>query len=299
MREGFTLPALADGYAVLAKQGEYAPSRTISRIENSKGRVLYEYRPRETPVFSEETSYLISDMLKTAVKEGTAKKLKNLPYDVCAKTGTAEGKTGNTDAYTIAYTSEDTVGVWLGNRDNTEISATGGGMPASLALEILKTVYRGHTPAPIPRADGVEELSIDMQEYETNHRILLSDPNSPFLEDRKELFKKSAAPLEMSTRYSAPRICAPTISVKNGTVNIVLCQTEYYDYVVKRQNRGVETVIYRGKYQKCISDSSVKEGESYRYSVTPIYKNIEGETVYLPLVHIDKKAALPDDWWEN
>ncbi len=299
MKEGFSLPALADGYAVLANRGSYAPSKVISRIENDKGKVIYEYRPRQTRVFSEETSYLVSDMLKTAVREGTAKKLKNLPYDVCAKTGTAEGKTGNTDAYTIAYTSEDAVAVWLGNRDNTEVSSSGGGLPANIALDILKAVYREHAPAPFPPCEGVEELKIDMEEYETNHRILLSDPNSPFLTDRKELFKKSSAPTEMSTRYSLPKIEMPTISVTNGTVNIVLCQTEYYDYVVKRENRGVETTIYSGKYQKCISDSSVKQGESYRYSVTPVYKNIEGETIFLPLVHIGSSPSLPDEWWKD
>ena len=299
MKEGFTLPALADGYAVLANQGTFAPSKVISRIENSKGKVIYQYEPRGSRVFSEETSYLVNDMLKTAVKEGTAKKLKNLPFEVCAKTGTAEGKTGNTDAYTIAYTSEDTVAVWLGNRDNTEIAATGGGLPANLVLEFMKELYRAHTPADFPACNGIEELPIDMQEYNVNHRIMLSDPNSPFLTDRKELFKKSAAPKEMSTKYSSPKIETPTISVNHGTVSIVLCQTEYYDYVVKRENRGVETTIYSGKYQKCISDSSVTPGESYRYSVTPVYKNIEGETVYLPLVHIEKSNSLPEEWWNN
>ncbi len=299
MREGFSLRSLADGYAVLAKYGTFAPSKTISRIENAAGKVLYAYRPHENKVFSEETSYLLNDMLKTAVKEGTAKKLKNLPFDLCAKTGTAEGKTGNTDAYTIAYTSEDTVAVWLGNKDNTEIDTTGGGLPANIALEILKSLYREHSPASFPPCDGVETRRIDMREYETNHRILLSDPNSPFLTDRPEIFKKNACGYETSTKYSAPRIETPKISVSNGTVNIVLCQTEYYDYIVKRENHGVETVIYSGKYQKCISDSSVKEGESYRYSVTPFYKEIEGETVYLPLVHIERAKALPDSWWED
>ncbi len=299
MREGFSLPALADGYAVLANRGLFSPAKAISRIENSKGKTIYEYKPRDTRVFSAETSYLVSDMLKTAAKEGTAKKLRNLPYDVCAKTGTAEGKAGNTDAYTIAYTSEDTVAVWLGNRDNSEISATGGGIPANIALDILKTLYKNRSPSPLPPCDGVEELSIDIQEYEKNHRILLSDPNSPFLSDRKELFKKSAAPLEMSNKYSAPRIEMPTISVRNGAVNIVLCQAEYYDYVIKRENQGNSVTIYRGKYQRCISDNSVVAGESYRYSVTPFYKNIEGETVFLPLVHIDTASDLPDDWWDG
>lgn len=299
MKEGFALPALSDGYATLAKGGNYAPSSAIARIEDGKGRVLYEHKPQGTRVFSEETSYLVNDMLKTAVKEGTAKKLRSLPYDVCAKTGTAEGKCGNTDAYTIAYTTADTVAVWMGNRDNTPVSVSGGGKPANIAFQVLRTLYESGSPQDFSMCEGIEEVKIDMQEYEKNHRICLSDPLSPLCTDRKELFKKSALPLEKSTRYSSPQIDMPTISIINGSVKIVLCQTEYYDYIIKRENRGTVTTIYQGKYQKYICDNSVRAGESYRYSVTPVFRGHEGETVYLSPVYVGNETSLPEKWWED
>ncbi len=297
MREGLPLTALADAYTTFANGGMFTPSRTIERIENEKGKTVYSRSENATRVFSEETSYLLSDMLKTAATEGTARALRSLPFPVYAKTGTAEGFGGNTDAYTISYTSEDTVAVWMGNRDNSPFSVTGGGLPANLARETLKKIYADHTPAAIPQCDGVEELAYDRKEYETNHRVLLADPLAPLATDRKELFKKNT-PLETSTRYSLPRIDTPTISVKNGTVSIVLCQTEYYDYLIKRENRGEIATIYHGKYQKIICDNSVRAGESYRYSVTPLYRGTEGETVFLPLVRIESETALPDNWWD-
>ena len=299
MREGYTLPALADAYATFANGGFYSPSHAIRRVEDSSGRVLYECRPQKTHVFSEETSYLICDMLRTAAEEGTARRLRSLPYPVCAKTGTAEGKGGNTDAYTLAFTHEDTVAVWLGNRDNTPIQAVGGGAPANVALRIFQALYPNGEPEPFPTCDKVARIDFDREEYDRNHRIVLADPLSPTVCRLSELFKTSAAPREQCSRFSCPIIEKPSISIKNGAVYIELCQTQYYAYIVKRENRGKITTIYSGKYQKIICDNSVRAGESYRYTVIPVYNGVEGEGVELPLIRIAGTEKLPDEWWND
>ncbi len=297
MREGFTLPALADGYATLANGGNFAPSGTIVRIENNK-RTIYRRPANKTRVFSEETAFLVNDMLATAATEGTARKLKSLPFPVCAKTGTAEGAAGNLDAYTIAYTSEDVVAVWLGNRDNSPVSATGGGLPANFARDILLALYKGRTPAAFLPPQGVEKLSFDKRAYESEHRILRSDPNAPLYLDPSDYFKCDFEPKEQCTRYTAPTISEPSVSVKNGVVSIILCQAEYYDYVVKRENRGEITTVYSGKYKQVICDNSVKAGESYLYTVVPVYRGTEGVAVTLPRVYIRADDSY-GDWWEE
>ncbi len=298
MKEGFPLPALAEAYAAFANGGCFAPFSTILRVESESGKVIYNYRPQKTRVFSDETCALINDMLKTAAKEGTAKRLACLPFSVCAKTGTAESKNGNTDAYTVAYTAEDAVAVWLGNRDNSPVDATGGGLPANIALRVLKALYADGAPQEFPACGGVERVAFDRLSYENDHKIVLSDPLAPVGENLYELFRKSAMPTEMCDRFSAPKIVCPGISVKNGTVYLELCQTKYYEYEVKRKNRGETTTIYRGKFQKLICDNSVRAGESYTYSVTPYYKDHAGETVTLPSVHIEAGGELPEDWWK-
>ncbi len=297
MREGYSLPALADAYSTFASGGTYYPASCILRVEDEKGHVLYRHSPAGTHVFSGETCALMSDMLQTAAKEGTAKKLASLPFPVCAKTGTAEGKGGNTDAYTVAYTAEDTVAVWLGNRDNSPISATGGGLPANIALRVLRVLYDDRTPAPLPACNSLIRVAYDRLSYENDHKIVLADPSAPVGENLYELFRPSALPQETCRRFSEPTISEPRIFVKNGAVYIVLCQTKYYDYVVKRVNRGQTTTIYSGKFQKLICDNSVRAGESYVYSVTPYYLSRAGKTVTLPSVRVEAPSALPDDWW--
>lgn len=298
MKRGFTLPALADAYATFAQAGEYTPSSAIREIKDGNGTVVYRFEPRSRHVFSEDVAYLMNDMLAEAAREGTAKKLRLLPFPVCAKTGTNGTAEGNKDAYLISYTAEDTVAVWLGNADNTPISATGGGKPADLALAVNRALYRDRAPEPLFVSDNVKEAFLDSEEYERNHRLILADPASPVTARKKELFRASFLPTATSDHFSRPRIQTPTISVSDGSVYIELCQTEYYDYIVKRENKGKIVEIYRGKYKKKICDNSVNAGESYLYTVIPLYKNQEGAPVSLPSVRIPNAPSgeFPD-WW--
>lgn len=298
MRDGFTLLQLADGYATFADGGEYSPAQTIACVKDGNGRTLYEHNIRRKKIFSEDVCWLMNDMLQTAAKEGTAKRLKVLPFPICAKTGTAGTDEGNTDAYCIAYTKDHVVAVWMGNEDYSTTNITGGGLPANEVLRISRTLYNGRTPAPFPQCAGVTQLHYDKTAYEQEHVIELSDPAAPPLNDPAEYFRTCALPMQSSTRFSSPSIKMPDIQVKNNAVNIILCQTEYYDYEIIRENRGKKTTIYNGKYQKTICDNSVKAGETYVYTVVPKYLEHRGTPVVLPSVTIEKRGDIPDHWWE-
>ena len=119
---------------------------------------------------------------------------------------------------------------------------------------------------------------------------------------------KGNTPKEISTKFTHPSIQNPSISVVNGTVNIELCQTKYYDYVINRQFNGKKEVIYDGKWKKSISDSP-SEG-SYVYTVIPYYNcagnKIFGSEIVLPPVNLSKdnkepQVKIPDiakkDWY--
>lgn len=298
MRDGFTLLQLADGYATFADGGEYSAAQTIACVKDGNGRTLYEHNIRRKKIFSEDVCWLMNDMLQTAAKEGTAKRLKVLPFPICAKTGTAGTDEGNTDAYCIAYTKDHVVAVWMGNEDYSTTNITGGGLPANEVLRISRTLYNDRTPAPFPQCTGVTKLHYDKTAYEQEHVIELSDPAAPPLNDPAEYFRTCALPMQSSTRFSSPSIKMPDIQVKNNTVNIILCQTEYYDYEIIRENRGKKTTIYNGKYQKTICDNSVKAGETYVYTVVPKYLEHRGTPVVLPSVTIEKRGDIPDHWWE-
>ena len=297
MREGFTMRELLSAFLTLSDGGLFAPAKCIRRVTDESGKVLYERTEEKRRVFSEETSYLLSDMLHTAATEGTAKKLRTLPYFVSAKTGTGGTEQGNTDAYAMGYTSEHTLGVWLGNGDNSPILATGGGEPANELYALFKALYQERTPEAFVRPEGIVEAALDREEYENRHHLVLADPTAPAALTKKELFSAAHLPQTVSDRFLMPRIETPHIFVKNGVVCIRLCLTQYYDYEVKREGGGENKVIYRGKWRETVCDGSVRAGVRYTYTVTPFYGEKAGESAVLPSVRLDE-GQLPEDWWE-
>lgn len=299
MYEGFTLLQLTNGYATFAKNGNYQKSAAISTITDESGNVIFQNAPQMKSVFSADTAYLISDTLHTAAKEGTAKKLKKLPYFVCAKTGTSEGKTGNTNAYAIAYTTQHTVGVWYGNQDNSPIPETGGGKPTNDVLHIFNHLYRNAPPCDFTIPNSIQEILLDSEEYEKNHRLVCADQLAPTYLTKKELFRSCSIPDVTSSRFSHPTIKKPTISVINGSICIELCQTQYYDYLIKRKNDDQETVIYHGKFKSKIYDNSISNNVRYTYVITPYFQKIEGESITLPSIYIQKQNTVPNEWWNK
>lgn len=297
MREGFTMRELASAFLTLSDGGLFAPAKCIRRVTDESGKVLYERAEEKRRIFSEETSYLLSDMLRTAATEGTAKRLRTLPYFVSAKTGTGGTEKGNTDAYAMGYTSEHTLGVWLGNSDNSPIPATGGGEPANELYALFKALYQERTPEAFARPEGIVEAALDREEYENKHRLVLADPAAPAALKKKELFFAAHLPQTVSDRFSMPRIEMPHIFVKNGVVCIRLCLTQYYDYEVKREGGGENKLIYRGKWRETVCDGSLRAGVRYTYTVTPYFGAIAGESVVLPSV-CPQEGSLPEDWWE-
>lgn len=303
MKDGLTLKELCDAYSVFPNGGKFTPSHFIKEVCDQNGNVLYRDTPAQTTVFSQGTCSLINDVLCETAKSGTAKKLKDLNFDVACKTGTCGNGDGNTDAYSIAYTPDYCLGVWLGDKNNKRLSVTGGKDCCRYTAEILKAVC-GNDNKMLDKSGGTQIIEIDREEYENNDKIMLCDLNSPKLNKLKVKVLSDNLPKEQSTRFTSPTIKKPAISVNNNKVSIVLCQTKYYSYLIKRQNK----VIYDGKWTDSIIDEP-PDGD-YVYSVTPYYfdgkKTYYGKEIIFPKViirNVKSNEKVPDivykDWYNQ
>lgn len=271
MKYGIKLKTLCDAYSTFRQGGLWCPSAFIKRIEDKNGNTIYNRTSLKRKVFSEGTCSLMNDMLTKTAEYGTAKKLRNLPYEIAAKTGTCGDEQGNTDAYAAAYTSSHTVLVWLGDASNKKLQVTGGGECCNLLKEILKDLYKDGAPAPLERQKGTITVSIDREDYEKSGKIILSDPLSPNLNKMQVKCLFGREPQQKSTKFSSPVIQKPQIIASNGGISIVLCQTKYYSYIVKRDDK----IIYDGPYSQKICD--FPEKGSHVYTVTPYYCDKEGK----------------------
>lgn len=135
---------IISAYGVFPNDGVYVEPISILKIEDKDGNVIEENRPERKEVLSQQTAYIMTDMLTESMKEGgTAVRVRRYYY------GPAAGKTGTTqeaaDTWFIGFTPQITAGAWVGfdNRSvhfNTD-DGQGGRAAAPIWGRFMKYVY--------------------------------------------------------------------------------------------------------------------------------------------------------------
>jgi 1A family penicillin-binding protein len=114
---------MATVYGTFANQGRRVATNGVLRIYNARNETMYETAPRGTRVLSQETSYILSDIMSDNFARrwefGTQSALEIPGKKVAVKTGTTDMKKDN---WTIGYTPDFVVAVWVGNNDNTPMN---------------------------------------------------------------------------------------------------------------------------------------------------------------------------------
>ena len=141
-----SLLEMTSAYGVFATEGIRNPYTAIVRVEDSRGRVLEEFRPKSSRVLDVETTRKISDILSDNVARAPlygANSVIHFPgIDVAVKTGTTNNYK---DAWIIGYTPNVVVGTWAGNNDNTPMAKKVSGLIVApmwrvFMDEVLKTL---------------------------------------------------------------------------------------------------------------------------------------------------------------
>ncbi len=297
---GITAEQLASSYLPFSGNGIYKQAFLIVKIENEKGITVYKRSEKEEKVFTEETAFIINDMLKSAVKTGTAKKLNCFDFDICAKTGTNGTKQGNTDAYCVAYTSKHTVLVWLGKKEGlTDNSVSGSTYPSMIARDIIKNLYKDVKPQNFSAPSGVVFTRIDKNEYDLNHKIFLSEKS-----DRSSVgfwFLKGTEPSEKAGKKEiTPNIKSYKIDYKNKKIIIDICPMETCGYTLFSE----EKEIYSGTEAKRFEFKDLVPDAVYRFYIIPFLISdgitVKGEKITLPSVKTEGKEGIKNTpWWED
>lgn len=273
MTYGTTLKTLCGAYTVFGSNGNYVEPSFISQITDKNGRVVYKKICVEDQVFREDSNYLTLSTLLTCAKEGTAKKLSSLPYQVAAKTGTVGSSLNNSDAYCVALTSTDTVGVWIGDYSNNNIgSLTGGNQPTNIAKNYFKSIYKTETPKDFEVPSSVSNVEIDAIEYDKNNIVLRANDYTPQRYKISEVFSRFNLPKEKSTNFL--EISAPTLNgkVENGNCVFDFNAESYLCYELYRQEEDGDVLIktFEGESGKTTYTLPKSQNKTKFYLITKI-----------------------------
>ncbi|RAL25652.1 transglycosylase domain-containing protein [Thermoflavimicrobium daqui] len=119
--QGYTVEKMSAAFATFANQGKYNDPYLIAKVANADGKIIWKHQSQPRRVFSPQTAYQTTTILKH-VLNGTATYIRNhLPagYELAGKTGTTND---DRDIWFIGYTPDITLGVWGGYDYNFSMS---------------------------------------------------------------------------------------------------------------------------------------------------------------------------------
>lgn len=268
MTYGTDIKTLASAYSSFAKNGYFAPASFITKITDKNGLTVYENSKIYNQVLRDDANYLTLSTLLTTTKEGTAKKLKSLPYMVASKTGTVGSGENNTDAYSIALTSEDTIAVWVGDLSGGTIGKlTGGNQPTNMSKNYFTGIYKMHTPPDFEIPSSITELEIDSIELDKNNLVLKANDYVPDCYKIKEIFSKFNLPKDKSTNFLEIKPAKLNGKIEN-TNNILEFEAEsylIYDLYKIEDNEDILLKVFSGEQGKVTfaEPSSTKKNSKY------------------------------------
>lgn len=167
---------MTSAMATYANKGIHIEPLFVTRIEDKHGLVLENFTPKQEEAMNEQTAYLMLDLMRGVVDEGSAGRLRwkyGLTQAIAGKTGTTQN---HSDAWFMGITPHLTTGVWVGGElRSIHFKSMRLGQGANAALPVwalyMKHVYEDPELA-FPQEDDFEApegLDIDLkcQEQET------------------------------------------------------------------------------------------------------------------------------------
>ena len=177
----------------------------ILKVTDAKGHVLYEYKePQRQDVLRPEVAFLLTDILSddrarmSTFGPNSWLKLKERP--AAAKTGTTDNYR---DGWTIGYTPQYVVGVWVGNSNGDLMKGAPGVRTAGpIWNAVIEWLHDGLPVENFPRPAGIETAIVDSVSGE------LPTQYSP--QRIQEIFIKGTAPTKPDDVHRPFRICKQT-----------------------------------------------------------------------------------------
>ena len=157
-----SLLELSTAYGALANHGNFTGNSSILDIHDADGNLLYQ--PDSTPplqALDPRVTWLISDILSDDSARATGFGLDStlkLDRAAAVKTGTTSNFHDN---WTIGYTPDLLVGVWVGNSGYEAMhNVTGLTGAAPIWHEVMRGLLQGRPDQPFTRPDGLTQVEV-------------------------------------------------------------------------------------------------------------------------------------------
>lgn len=240
--KGVTPISVASAYSTFARGGEYVTPSYVRFVVDNGNKILSNERYFEKStqsahrVISKSTASLVTSALLDTVKDGTAKTLSSLPFEVASKTGTVErANGGNSDAWNASYNDRFTVLVWHGS--DGAMNEKGGGYPTRHALKIWQKISGNNAlRSKLSVSEGVIQADVDTYSTKLNKTVVLASENTPLEYRKSEYFSLYNIPTTDGSKFDKISDIDMKVSNERGVVTLNFDSEDIYEYEVYRQD---------------------------------------------------------------
>lgn len=242
---------LSAAYSAFANGGFKVAPVAILKIEDGNGRVIFEHRQvKPEKVLDERVSFLISSVLS----DNNARLLTFGPNSylnlgaraVAVKTGTTNDLRDN---WTIGWTKDFIVGVWVGNNNNEKMKNVASGVSGAAPIwrrETLDMLSR-KPDRPFSPPDGVSEIEVDK---------ISGYPAHDGFGSYKEWFINGSVPTGPDPIHTKVKLCKNDPTRLADPVSISSGNYDEKEFVVIKEN---DPLTNKNLWQKAINEWIVKQ----------------------------------------
>jgi penicillin-binding protein 1B len=151
---------IATAYTLFPNGGEVRSLKSILKIISGGKDVTKDRTPPPRRVARKETTFLVTNMMRSVLNEGTAAgaRAAGFALDAAGKTGTTNDLR---DAWFVGFTPELLTVVWVGFDDNQPVGLSGSQAALPIWTQFMMRALAGHASVPFDAPDGVTFVDID------------------------------------------------------------------------------------------------------------------------------------------
>jgi penicillin-binding protein 1B len=151
---------VATAYTIFPNMGIMRPLQNISMVSNGAADVTKRASKEATRVTRPDTTFLVTNMLRSVVNEGTGAGVRAAGFTL-----DAAGKTGTTndlrDAWFVGFTPELLTVVWVGFDDNQPVGLSGAQAALPIWTTFMMRALAGRPDVSFEAPEGISFVDID------------------------------------------------------------------------------------------------------------------------------------------
>src|SRR5207247_5250854 len=151
---------IATAYTLFPNNGAVRPLKHMLRITSGGKEATKRHSTEPRIVARPETTFLVTNMMRSVINEGTAASVRSAGFSL-----DAAGNTGTTndlrDAWFVGFTPELLTVVWVGFDDNQPVGLSGSQAALPIWTDFMLRALAGHQSIPFDPPEGISFVDID------------------------------------------------------------------------------------------------------------------------------------------